>query len=171
MSWHQPQIFLTLPSKFSAKCSQTTLWAYHLCVSPVPSAPSCQDPPPSGKAQWGFPLIISSSGTYDHISAASSEKPHRGLSTQLSPWALGSKRAQSLGEKRPQALLLYSFLDNLHPDPISSAFGWWRPSHHLLGRRQSRGPTSRWVLSVILVEFPSPQTRLLFSRSVMSDSS
>lgn len=122
MSWHQPQIFLTLPSKFSAKCSQTTLWAYHLCVSPVPSAPSCQDPPPhpSGKAQWGFPLIISSSGTYDHISATGSEKPHRGLSTQLSPWALGSKRAQSLGEKRPRALLLYSFLDNLHPDPTSS---------------------------------------------------
>lgn len=92
-----------------------------LCV-PCPFCSLLPGPPPhpSGKAQWGFPLIISSSGTYDHISATGSEKPHRGLSTQLSPWALGSKRAQSLGEKRPRALLLYSFLDNLHPDPTSS---------------------------------------------------
>lgn len=92
-------IFLTQPSKILQNAPQTTLWAYCLCV-PCPFCSLLLTPPPSGKAQWGFLLIVSSSRTY-LLMVPGSRSLAVVFPLQLLPWALGSKGVQSLGQKRP----------------------------------------------------------------------
>lgn len=136
-----PLIFLTQPSKFSYQNTPqaTPLGLLPPCV-PVPSAPSCQDPPPLRGRPSG---VSADCKFFQDLRPYKCHGALRSLAvvfpTQLLPWALGSKEVQSLGQKGHEPSLIYSFWTTLHlTSPSSAPYGWWESSHHLLGGRQSK---------------------------------